>query len=109
MAAAMRTGSAALATAVLRRTADAPSSMAMTASDAVPMPASTTTGTGERLQMSSILAGLATPPHPGADERAHRHDGGRAHIGEPLADNRIVIAIRQHGEAARNQLFRRFQ
>src|SRR6266481_1250221 len=65
MAAAMRTGSSALATAVLRRTAAAPSSMAMTASDAVPMPASTMTGTAARRQISSRLAGLATPmPEP---------------------------------------------
>ncbi len=61
MARAIRTGSSALATAVLRSTAAAPSSIAITASEAVPMPASTITGTGERRQISSRFAGLATP------------------------------------------------
>ncbi|GJE46051.1 hypothetical protein AEGHOMDF_5251 [Methylobacterium soli] len=61
----MRTGSSALATAVLIRQAAAPSSMARTASEAVPMPASTITGTLARRQISSIWAGFATPmPEP---------------------------------------------
>ena len=57
----MRTGSSDLAIAVLIRQASAPSSMAITASEAVPMPASTITGTLMRRQISSRLAGLAMP------------------------------------------------
>jgi hypothetical protein len=61
MAAAMR----ALATAVLSRTAEQPSSRAWVASEAVPMPASRITGTEERRQTSSMASGLAMPrPEP---------------------------------------------
>ena len=55
MARAMRTGSCALATAVLSSTAAHPSSMASAASEAVPMPASSTTGTGLRAQIKPML------------------------------------------------------
>src|SRR6202042_2168414 len=52
-------------TAVLTSTAAQPSSMASVASKAVPMPASSTTGTGERAQTSSIRCGLQMPsPEP---------------------------------------------
>ena len=65
IAAAMRTGSCDLAIAVLTSTASQPSSIASAASDAVPIPASSTTGTGLRVQISSIAAGLARPrPEP---------------------------------------------
>src|SRR5262249_4697855 len=65
IAAAMPTGSRALDTAVLSRTAAQPSSMAKAASDAVPMPASSTTGTGERAHTRSIRSGLEMPrPEP---------------------------------------------
>ena len=54
--------------AVLANTASQPSSMASAASEAVPMPASRTTGTGLRAQISSIAAGLAIPiPEPISD------------------------------------------
>src|SRR5258705_8706606 len=62
---AMVTGSRAFETAVLSMTAEQPSSMASAASDAVPMPASSTTGTGERAQISSMRCGLQMPrPEP---------------------------------------------
>src|SRR5436190_19627166 len=65
IAAAIRRGSCDLAIAVLAITASQPSSIANAASDAVPMPASSTTGTGLRVQISSIPAGLAIPiPEP---------------------------------------------
>jgi hypothetical protein len=58
-------GSRAFDTAVLRRTAEQPSSIASAASEAVPMPASHTTGTGERAQISSMRWGLQMPsPEP---------------------------------------------
>src|SRR5439155_877302 len=62
---AIRTGSRALETALLSNTAAHPSSIASAASDAVPMPASSTTGTGERAHNSSIRCGLEMPsPEP---------------------------------------------
>ena len=52
-------------TAVLSSTAEQPSSMASAASEAVPMPASSTTGTGERAHTSSMRCGLQMPsPEP---------------------------------------------
>src|SRR4051812_2082937 len=68
IAAAMRRGSCDLAIAVLTSTASQPSSIACAASDAVPMPASSTTGTGLRAQISSMAVGLAMPrPEPISD------------------------------------------
>src|ERR1700730_2209528 len=61
IAAALRRGSWDLAIAVLTSTASQPSSMARVASEAVPIPASSTTGTGLREQISSIAAGFAIP------------------------------------------------
>jgi hypothetical protein len=62
---AIRTGSRDLAIAELTSTALQASSMASAASDAVPSPASSTTGTGLRRQISSIMAGLQMPrPEP---------------------------------------------
>jgi len=54
-------GSRAFETAVLSSTAEQPSSIASAASDAVPMPASSTTGTGERAQISEMRCGLEMP------------------------------------------------
>ncbi len=62
---AIATGSRAFETAVLSSTAAQPSSSASAASEAVPMPASSTTGTGERAQINSIRCGLQMPsPEP---------------------------------------------
>jgi hypothetical protein len=61
IAAAMRFGSRALATAVLSSTPPQPSSIASAASEAVPMPASRITGTGEVATMRSMAWGLTMP------------------------------------------------
>src|SRR5262249_44186031 len=61
MAFAIMTGSRAFDTAVLSRAAAQPSSSASAASEAVPMPASSTTGTGDRAQSNSIRCGLEMP------------------------------------------------
>ena len=61
IAAAISAGSAARVTAVATRTALHPSSMARQASEAVPMPASSTTGTPACSTMSSMLCGLRIP------------------------------------------------
>jgi len=71
---------------VLTSTASQPSSMARVASEAVPIPASSTTGTGLREQISSIAAGFAIPiPEPISDPPAaspphirHRPVSGRS-------------------------------
>ena len=102
IAAAMRRGSCDLEIAVLTSTASQPSSIARAASEAVPMPASSTTGTGLRAQISSIAAGLAMP-RARADQRAQRHHRGAADIGELLAGDRIVVAIGQHDKALAHQ------
>src|SRR6516162_8677427 len=65
MLVAIMTGFRAFDTAVLRSTAEQPSSIAIAASEAVPMPASSTTGTGERAQMISTTCWLQMPsPEP---------------------------------------------
>jgi len=61
IAAAMATGSAARVTAVANSTASQPSSIARAASLAVPMPASSTTGTPARATIISMLCGLVMP------------------------------------------------
>ena len=65
IARAMRTGSLAPAMPVFMRTASAPISMAMAASEAVPTPASTITGTPACSTMMRRLAALRMPmPEP---------------------------------------------
>ncbi len=65
IACAMSTGFCAFATAVFMSTASQPSSIAIAASDAVPTPASTTTGTSALPMMSSRFQGLRMPiPEP---------------------------------------------
>src|SRR4029077_5869999 len=65
IACAISTGLCAFATAVFMSTASQPSSMAMAASEAVPTPASTTTGTLALPMMSSRFQGLRMPmPEP---------------------------------------------
>ena len=66
-------------------------------------PASSTTGTGLRAQISSIAAGLAMP-RAGADQRSQRHHRGAADIGQLLAGDRVLVAIGQHGKALAHQL-----
>src|SRR5215813_1140691 len=68
MLVAIMTGFRAFDTAVLRSTAEQPSSIAIAASEDVPMPASSTTGTGERAQMISMTCWLQIPsPEPIGD------------------------------------------
>ena len=65
MARAMRTGSFAPAIAVFISTPSQPSSIAIAASEAVPTPASTMTGTFTASRMSRMLCGLRMPsPEP---------------------------------------------
>src|SRR5689334_14799491 len=61
IAAAIAAGSAALVTAVANSTASQPNSIARAASLAVPMPASSTTGTPARATIISMLCGLVMP------------------------------------------------
>ena len=64
-AGATRAGSAARVIAEAARTASQPASMASAASEAVPTPASSTTGTWARAQISSMLCRFSTPsPEP---------------------------------------------
>src|SRR5215467_7180476 len=95
---AMVTGSRAFETAVLSSTAEQPSSIASAASEAVPIPASSTTGTGERAHTSSMRCGLQMPsPEPiGAPS-------GITNVGKLAADDRILGAIGQHHKAIRDQ------
>ena len=96
------TGSRAFETAVLSSTAAQPSSIASAASDAVPMPASSTTGTGERAQISSIRCGLQMPsPEPIGEPSGIT--AAAPSIGELAADHRVVGAIGQHDEALGDQ------
>ena len=65
MARAMRTGSTALAMGVFRRTPSTPSSMAWATSEAVPSPASMSTGAFTDSRMMRMLDGLRIPwPEP---------------------------------------------
>ena len=61
MARAMASGSCARVTALATSTAEQPSSIASAASEAVPIPASSTTGTFARSQISSMLWGFRIP------------------------------------------------
>ena len=74
--------------------------MAIAASDAVPMPASTISGTFTCSIMSEIIAGFWMP-EPGADRRAQRHDRDAAHRLQPLGRHRIVGAVDHHLEPVR--------
>ena len=78
------TGSRAFDTAVLTSTAAQPSSMASVASEAVPMPASSTTGAGERHRPARSDAGCkcrgpnrSASPSASPPQRRHRRACGR--------------------------------
>ena len=89
-----------------RRRSPAPSQLA--ASEAVPTPASTITGTFACSTIRRMLTGFCTPsPEPiGA---AKRHDGGGAQLLQPLRHQRIVAAIDHHLEAFADQHLGRAQ
>src|ERR1041385_5676844 len=92
MASAMRTGCRAPAIPVFIRTAVQPSSMAIAASDAVPTPASTMTGT---VMLSNAGAG--------ADRRREGHDREAAGILEALAGDEIIRAVGENLKAFLDQ------
>ena len=72
MASAMSRGSRARVTAEATSTASHPSSMARQASEAVPMPASRTTGTPDCSTMRAMLWGLRIPrPLPMGEPEGH--------------------------------------
>ncbi len=91
------TGSFAPAIAVFMSTPAAPSSIAMHASDAVPTPASTMTGTFACSMMIEMLFGILNS-ETRADRRAERHHGSRALLLETPADDRIVGRVGEDDE-----------
>ena len=98
----MSTGSRAAAMAVFISTPSQPSSIAMAASDAVPTPASTSTGTftlvDDELQVPRI-----EDAHARADERGERHDRDAADGLQHLRLDRVVGAVHHHLEAFLDQ------
>ena len=92
MAVAMATGSLAPAMAVFISTPSQPSSIAIAASDAVPTPASTITGTVTVSRMSLMLYGLRMPsPEPiGRAERHHRRRAGVLELACAMTGSSLV-------------------
>ena len=107
IASAMATGSCAPAIAVFISTPSAPSSIASAASDAVPTPASTITGTRANSRMMRMLFDVLDA-EARADRRAERHHRGGARVFELAARDRIVVGVRQHDEAFLDQDARGF-
>ena len=105
---AIATGSGARAIAVFIRTPSAPSSIAIAASDAVPTPASTITGTRACSRMIRMLFAVLDA-EPGADRRAERHHRGGAGLLELPADDRIVVGVRQDDEPFADEHARRLE
>ena len=95
---AISSGSRARVTAEASSTASQPSSIASAASEAVPMPASSTTGTVDRLADQRDVVRVADA-QAAADRRAERHHGGAADVGQAAGDDRVVVGVGQHGEA----------
>src|SRR5579859_3935701 len=87
------TGSLAAATAVFIRMPSTPCSMVTHASEAVPTPASTITGTFRRRLMVRTLAGLRSPSR--ADGGGEGHDGRATRFFEPQRRNQVLIRVRQ--------------
>ena len=94
--------------AVFISTPSQPSSIATLASDAVPTPASTSTGTPAPSTISRIVTRFWMP-RPGADRRAQRHDRDRAGLLQLLRGDRIVDAIDHRLEALGDQRLGRLQ
>ena len=86
------------------RMASQPSSIASAASDAVPIPASSTTGTPARSTMIAMLYGLRIPGA-GSDRRAERHHRGAPHVLQPAGEDRVVVRVGKDGEAVGDQRF----
>ena len=97
----MRTGSFAPAMAVFSSTPSTPSSMAMAASEAVPTPASTMTGTLALSRMRRMLCGLRMPrPEPMGARAA---SPPRARVLQLARRDGIVGGVGQHHEALLHQ------
>ena len=108
IASAIRTGSRAPATPVFISTASAPSSIARAASEAVPTPASTTTGTFACSTMMRRFAGFRMPsPDPiGAPSGM---TAARPELFELAAHHRVVDAVGQNDETLIDQDLRRLE
>ena len=79
----------------------------MAASEAVPTPASTISGSGEHLAQDADV-GLVLNAHAAADGRAQGHDGGRAGVDQALGNHNVVRGIRQNRKAFLHQDAGRF-
>ena len=90
-------------TEVASSTAAHPSSIAIAASLAVPMPASRMTGNACRLddQLDVVLVADAEA---GADRGAERHDRGAPGLLQPPGQDGVITGVGQDGEAVRDQL-----
>ena len=83
-------------------TASQPSSIARAASEAVPMPASRTTGHAGALGDDRDVVGVADAGA-GADRRAERHHRGAAGLLEAAGEDRVVVGVGEDGEALADQ------
>src|SRR3989442_227456 len=100
MASAIRMGSFAPAMAVFIRTASAPYSIARAASEAVPTPASTMTGTCTDSMRIFRLYGLRIPrPEPIAPAPSHRHHVRARRRDGLLGLDEVLVFARAHPES----------
>ena len=108
IARAIATGSSAREIAVAHSTASQPSSIASAASEAVPTPASRITGTPARSRISRRLYGFSRPwPEPIGEPGGHHR--GAADVLQPAGEDRVVVRVREHGEAVVDELLGRLQ
>jgi hypothetical protein len=91
MALAIAKGSSAREIAVFRRTAEAPSSIAITASEGRSDPR-IDDDRHRRPAADQFEVRRIGDPHSGAYQRSHRRDGGGAEVGETLAEHGVVGA-----------------
>ena len=103
MASAIKIGSCAPAMPVFIRTASAPNSMAMAASEAVPTPASTISGTPVIDFPQDANIGLILDAEAAADGGAERHDGGGAGVEQALGEDDVVGGVGKDREAFLDQ------
>jgi hypothetical protein len=81
--------------AVFMSTPSQPSSIAMAASEAVPTPASTMTGTVDRLEDDLDVVRVADA-EPGADRRASGITHAAPGVLQRFGHHRIVVGVRHH-------------
>ena len=103
MACAISSGSPARVTAVASSTASQPSSIACAASDAVPMPASRTTGTPACSTIIAMLCGLRMPSPVPIGEPSGMTAAQPTCL-QPPGEHRVVVGVGQHGEAVVDEL-----